>query len=143
MPHRRFDVDIGRLEAEVQGQQEKIMGQVKTGAYLRQLRNDANLSLSDMGLKLGFSKAYLSNIEQGVKTMSDHFIRQIADFYNIDENIIYDLLGRVPLLAREQLDEDSNLQQLLSEIKRDKKLTDEKKQKLFQQMYRLYKNFPE
>ena len=137
MPDKRIDVDIGKA------QEEKIIGQVKAGTYLKSLRNDRLLSLADLGVCLGVSKTYLSAIEQGVKTMSDHFIREIANFHGIDENIIYELLGRVPLLAREQLDEASNLQQLLSEIKRDKRFDDEKKQKLFQQMYRLYKNFPE
>jgi transcriptional regulator with XRE-family HTH domain len=131
------------IQAEIEEQQEKVFGQIKAGAYLKQLRLDTNQSLADLGKNLGVSAAYLSNVEQGVKTMSDHFIRQIADFYEIDENMIFELLGRVPLLAREQLDEDSTLQDLLVEIKRDPKLTDEKKQKLFDQMYKLYKDFPE
>jgi transcriptional regulator with XRE-family HTH domain len=143
MPDKRVDMDIGKIEAAVQDQQDKIMGQVKTGAYLRQLRQDADLSLSQLGAQLGVSKSFLSAVEQGVKTMSDHFIRELSNFYDIDENCLYELLGRVPLLAREELDEVSNLQKLLSEIRRDKKLTDEKKQKLYDQMYKLYKNFPE
>lgn len=117
--------------------------QIKTGLYLRELRLNHDLSLAALGSELGVSAPYLSNVEQGTKNMSDHFVRQIADFYHIDETILFEMLGRVPLLAREQLDESSNLQELLVEIKRDKKLTEENKQKLFDQMYKLYKNFPE
>lgn len=131
MKDNRVDVDIGKEH------------QIRAGAYLKSLRLEQGLSLTALGDKLDVSAAYLSNVESGTKTMSDHFVRQIADLYKLDENVLFDLLGRVPLLAREQLDEDSNLQQLLSEIKRNKKLTEEKKQKLFQQMYNLYKNFPE
>lgn len=137
MKNRGPDIDVEK------DQQDKILGQLKAGSYLKQLRQDMELSLADLGRKLGVSAAYLSNIEQGVKTMSDHFVRQIAEYFEIDETVVFDLLGRVPLLAREQLDEASNLQELLVEIKRDRKLTDEKKQILFDQMYKLYKNFPE
>jgi transcriptional regulator with XRE-family HTH domain len=137
LKNNRIDEDVGKE------QQEKINSQIQTGYYLKTLRLEHELSLTALGNKLGVSAAYLSNVETGVKPMSDHFVRQIADFYKLDENVLFDLLGRVPLLAREQLDEDSNLQHLLSEIKRNKKLTEEKKQKLFQQMYNLYKNFPE
>jgi transcriptional regulator with XRE-family HTH domain len=136
-------IDIEKIDADMHNQQEKLMGQLRAGAYLKQLRTDNDLSLADLGKKLGVSAAYLSNIEQGVKSMSDHFIRQISDYYEIDETCLFELLGRVPLLAREQLDEANSLQDLLVEIKRDKKLTDEKKQKLFDQMYKLYKNFPD
>jgi transcriptional regulator with XRE-family HTH domain len=139
----RKEVDIKKLDIEIQEQQRKISGQVRTGSLLRQLRIERELSLTALGEQLGVSSAYLSNIEQGVKAMSDHFTRQIADFYNVDENTLFGLLGRVPLLAREQLDEAGGLQDLLVEIKRNPKLTEEKKQRLFDQMYELYKNFPE
>lgn len=137
------DKDKDKVNDEINDQQVKIMGQIKAGTHLKQLRLEKKLSLVVLGEKLGVSAAYLSNIEQGVKTMSDHFIRQIADFYSIDETIIFELMNRVPLLAREQLDESNNLQSLLVEIKRNKKLTDEKKQKIFDQMYKLYRDFPE
>jgi transcriptional regulator with XRE-family HTH domain len=140
---KKKQVDINRLDADTVGQQEKLQGQIRAGAFLKQLRAERELSLVALGEKLGVSSAYLSNIESGVKSMSDHFVRQIADFFHVDENSIFELLGRVPLLAREQLDEESTLQDLLVEIKRDPKLTDERKQKLFDQMYYLYKNFPE
>lgn len=141
MPKKDFNID--ELDAEIQQQQEKLLGQVRAGAYLKQIRIENEMSLALLGEKLGVSAAYLSNIEQGVKSMSDHFIRQIADFYVIDENNIFELLNRVPLLAREQLIEATSLQELLVEIKRNKKLTEDKKQRLFDQMYSLYKNFPE
>lgn len=113
----------------------------QTGAYLKRLRLDKGLSLVGLGEELGVSAAYLSNVESGNKSMSDYFVRQIADFYNQDETVLFEMLDRVPLLAREQLTEDSNLQSLLVEIKRNKKLSDAEKQNLFQQMYELYKKF--
>jgi transcriptional regulator with XRE-family HTH domain len=122
---------------------DKNIAMIKTGAYLKNLRKSKGLSLMVLGEHLGVSAAYLSNVESGDKTMSDYFVRQVADFYKGDESVLFTMLDRVPLLAREQLTEDSNLQSLLVEIKRNKKLTDGDKQKLFQQMLELYKNFPE
>lgn len=136
MPYKDND-----LMKDIQEQQEKILGQVKAGMFLKRLRAEEELSMADLGKELGVSSAYLSNCESGVKSMSDHFVRQISDYFKIDENVFFGLLGRVPLLAKEELDEDSNLQKLLSEIRRDPKLDEEKKQKLYDQMYRLYKSF--
>lgn len=113
----------------------------RTGTYLKRLRTNKELSLTTLGEQLGVSAAYLSNVENGNKEMSDYFVRQIADFYKVDETVVFGLLDRVPLLAREQLNEDSNLQSLLVEIKQNKKLNDAEKQKFFQQMYELYKKF--
>lgn len=143
MPTKHNEVDIDQLDAQTQGQQEKLQGQIRAGAYLKQLRNDRQLSLSALGEHLGVSSAYLSNIESGVKSMSDYFARQVADFFEIEENILFELLGRVPLLAKEELVGDSNLQKLLTEIRIDPRFDDERKQKLYDQMYRLYKTFPE
>jgi transcriptional regulator with XRE-family HTH domain len=144
VPHRKRDLIKTDLNIQsIEEQQEKVFGQIKAGAFLKQLRMEREFSLALLGEHLGVSAAYLSGIEQGVKTMSDAFIREISEFFEVDENTIFELLGRVPLLAREQLDEADSLQELLVEIKRNPKLTDEKKQKLFDQMYELYKNFPE
>jgi transcriptional regulator with XRE-family HTH domain len=144
MVSRKRDLIKNDLNVQaVEEQQAKIMGQVRAGAYLKQLRSERELSLADLGKELGVSSAYLSNIEQGVKSMSDYFAREIAQFFQVDENIIFELLGRVPLLAKEELEDESNLQKLIIEIRQDPKLDDEKKQKLYDQMYKLYKNFPE
>lgn len=130
-------------EKDVSEQEKKILGQVKAGFYLKSIRAEHELSLVSLGKELNVSAAYLSGVEQGTKTMSDYFVRIISDFYQIDENIIFELLNRVPLLAREQLEENKDIQELLAEIKKNKKISEDKKQKLFQQMIELYKNFPE
>lgn len=135
------NIDIDKLDADTQGKREKLRGQIRAGAYLRQLRQERELSLATLGKQLGVSSAYLSNVEQGVKAMNDYFVRQISGYFQINENNIFDLLGRVPLLAREQLEENEHLQSLLVEIKSNPKLTDEKKQRLISQMYELYKKF--
>lgn len=133
--------DIRQLEIDIRNQQEKLIGQAKAGAYLKQLRSDLGLSLADLGTKLNVSAAYLSNIEQGVKTMSDIFIRQISEYYDINEDLIYELLGRPLLSAREELEDSPELQQLLAHIRKNKQLSDDKKEELIHKMRRLYVEF--
>lgn len=137
------ELNLLAIKKEAEEQAAKLSKQVTAGTYLRQLRAQADLSLAKLGKELGVSAFYLSEVERGLKAMSDHFIRDISDFYNINESELFNILGRVPLLAREQLYEDNNLQKLLVEIKRNKKFTDEQRQEFFHRVYELYKNFPE
>lgn len=133
--------DTKQIEIEIKNKQEKLVGQVKAGVYLKQLRIDLGLSLADLGKRIDVSAAYLSNIEQGVKSMSDQFIRQIAEFYDINEDFIYELLGRPLLSAREELEDSQELQQLLAHIRKNEELSDDKKEELICKMRKLYVEF--
>ena len=67
---------------------------------------------------IGISANFLSEIERGIKSPSDLLIREIANFYQIDEDIIFDKMNRVPLRARNILERNKDLQKALSNIEK-------------------------
>lgn len=137
------EVDIGKLDRETKERQEEMERRIRTGAYIKKLRTDKGLSLAQLGKELGCSAPYVSGIESGVRVMSDQFIRGLADYFGMKETVLFDLLARVPLLTKEQIEESDTLKNLFAEIKANKKLSDEDKHTLFNQMVQLYKDFPE
>ena len=57
----------------------------KLGAYLKQLRKDANLSIRDVTRECGIAPSYLSKIEKGDSffTLSIHTLLKLSKFYKI------------------------------------------------------------
>lgn len=107
------------------------------GEYLTKLRTEQDHSLSFVGKKVGVSSNYLSEIERGLKTPSDEVLREIAKYFNIPEQEIFEKIGRVPLQAREELEENEMLQRTLSQI-RSSKMSESQKQKLYEEVNRIY-----
>lgn len=119
---------------------EQLIRQIETGEYLLKLRNEKGISLAKVGETLKVSSNYLSEIERGLRIPSDHLIRTIADFYNINENDLFRRFGKIPLTAREELEGNETLQKALSEIRSNPNLTEEHKQSLYDELFKLYKD---
>ncbi len=119
--------------------EKQLLRQSQAGDYLLDLRNEKGLSLAKVCKILEISANYLSEIERGLKVPSDHLIRQLADFYDIDEASLFERFGKVPLTVREALENSKSLRKTISEISSSKKLTEEQKQELYDELYRLYK----
>lgn len=120
---------------------QQIFKQLRTARYLQATRRAMGETLTHMAKNLGVSHPYLSEIEKGIKVPSDQLIKAIANFYKIDEDDLFQRYGKVPILAREELENRPILQKTLSEIKTNKKLTDEQKDELYDKMYRLYVSY--
>ena len=116
----------------------QLLRQFDSGQYLKQLRGKRTLAA--LGKELAISSAYLSDIERG-KMPSDRFIGLIADFYEIDEDELFKLWGKVPMLAKDEIQNNTTLQRTLREISRNSKLTDEKKEELYDEIYKTYLRF--
>lgn len=112
---------------------------LQTGKMLQQLRLERNESLADVCSKIKVSKNYLSEIERGLKVPSDQLILDLADHYNINHHDLFQSFGKVPISAREELEKFDNLQRTLGDIHRDKRLNDDQKQELYDELYRLYR----
>lgn len=89
---------------------------VELGEYLKNLRAVKGMSTRAVGEELNVSSNYISEIERGIKAPADHTLREIAQLYNVDENILFDKLKRVPLKATEALNSHERLQKLLTNI---------------------------
>jgi transcriptional regulator with XRE-family HTH domain len=56
------------------GRKDKASSEDSIGAYLKQVREQANVSQTDMARHLGYSKEHLSRVENGAATPSDELI---------------------------------------------------------------------
>ncbi len=119
-------------------EKEQLLKHFEAGRYMKTLRGDR--SLAEVCKSLEVSTNYLSSVERG-QPPSDRFISLAAEFYGIDEDSLFILWGKVPILAKEEIRENESLQRTLSEIRRNSKLTDEQKQNLYDSIYKTYRKF--
>jgi transcriptional regulator with XRE-family HTH domain len=102
------------------------------GSYLRAQRRLANLSLRQMADLAQISNPYLSQIERGLHEPSVHVLRSIARALNLSAETVLEQAG---LLAAEN---DADVVDTESAIRRDRALTDEQKLALLA-VYRSYR----
>lgn len=121
----------------------QLLRMVQTGDCLKELRLKKKLSLKDVCDVLSLSTTYLSEIERGIKAPSDYLIRELAEFYGIDEDIIFDKLGRVPLSIMEELRENKYLNDMIRSVRGNKDLSDERKYQIYESLFRVYKSMLE
>ncbi|SDY99984.1 helix-turn-helix domain-containing protein [Thermoactinomyces sp. DSM 45892] len=106
--------------------------------YLRSIRKQKNKTLAQIADTLKVTESYMSQIENGKRVPSDLFIRELAQTYQIDERILFEKMEKIPLGVYEALESNKTLQNILSGIRYNKKLPDEEKQKLIDEIYQLY-----
>jgi transcriptional regulator with XRE-family HTH domain len=99
------------------------------GAYLREQRVGAELSLRQLAEQAGVSNPYLSQIERGLRKPSAEILQQIARALEISSETLYIRAGIL-----EERPEDSDL---AGEIRRDPWLDEEQKRTLI----RIYESF--
>ncbi len=120
-------------------EEKAVIQRLNTGKKLKELRTNKGLTITDIGKAWGISANYVSEIERGMKIPSDHLIIKIAEFYGLDENSLFEGFGKIPLLVREEFEHNKSLQRALLEVAKSKKLTEEKKERIYDQAYRALK----
>lgn len=111
---------------------------IEIGNYINAYRVKRKLSIQQMSVRVGVNPSYLREVERGVKVPDDFFIRNLTEQFGLDENYMFMLLGRTPLIAREELDRNDILQKTLVEIGISS-FSEQKKQELYQMFYSLTK----
>jgi transcriptional regulator with XRE-family HTH domain len=99
------------------------------GAFIREQRRSARLSLRNLSDLAGISNPYLSQIERGLRKPSADILQQIAKALRISAETLYVRAGIL-----EQRDPDAGLEEA---IDRDPTLTDRQKQALLE----VYRSF--
>lgn len=77
------------------------------------------------------------------KCPQNRFMGVLAEFYEIDEDELFKLWGKDPTLAKDEIINNATLQRTLREISRNTRLTDEKKEELYDEIYKTYLRFSE
>ena len=109
------------------------------GPYMVELRKKHDISQAQAAKVFDISKSYMNEIEKGIKCPSDAVIRNIAEFFEIDESDLFKRFGKTPLLARELFEEMPGLQDVLAKIRSNPNLTDDQRQKFLDSVERTYK----
>lgn len=109
---------------------------VEIGHYIHECRTRRKLSLQLLGVRLGVNPSYLREVERGERIPDDEFIRSLAENCQLDENYIYDRLGKAPLIAREELERHVHLQEMLKAIGMSS-LSEQKKDEIYQRCYEI------
>jgi transcriptional regulator with XRE-family HTH domain len=91
------------------------------GAYLREQRENAQLSLRQLAEMAGVSNPYLSQIERGLKRPSAEILQQIANGLQVSAESLY---VRAGILDERVADDPAAAPSVLTAIARDASLTD-------------------
>lgn len=111
---------------------------LEIGRYINEYRVSRKLSLQQFSVRVGVSSSQLREVERGEKIPDDQFIRTLSEQCGLDENFIYKCLGKSPLVAREELEQHSLLQEILKEI-RLSELSEQKREEIYRQFYTITK----
>ncbi|MBC9786580.1 helix-turn-helix domain-containing protein [Heliobacterium chlorum] len=115
--------------------------QADVGEYLRGLREKHELTLTELGKKVGVSAAYLSELERGFKTPSDKLIMELAVLYEIDIEDLFNRFGKISATATTVLEKNPGIQKTLATISRDPRLSEEEKQDLYDEFFNVYLSY--
>jgi transcriptional regulator with XRE-family HTH domain len=110
------------------------------GGRLYYLRKQDKRTLTDVADDTGISANFLSELERNKKEPSDETVQKLAAYYDVEEDELFRLLGRLPKRIRDEMEESPHLQTLLLEITHNKGLCREKKEKLYRKLIELYKS---
>lgn len=113
---------------------------VRLGGKLKELRKIRELSLKEVGNAVNISHNFLSEVENGKKEPSMETLRELAKFFKIDEDEFFRILRKVPLRVQELIEEDIELQKLLSEAQKKFGNNPEKLEIIKEQITRIYKD---
>ena len=113
----------------------------KFGSYLHDIRMENGYTLSDIANKIELTKQYLSYLERGKKDPSDSTIYKIANFYNINEQILFNLLGRIPHKLQEKLYENEYFNELIIYITENPCILKSKQEEFCIEFKKLYERY--
>lgn len=111
---------------------------VEVGRYINEYRVRRKISLQQLSVRVGVNPSYLREVERGEKIPDDQFIRNISETCDLDENYIFSCLGKAPLIAREELEKHTVLQDTLKEIGMSQ-FSQEKKEEIYRKFYLIAK----
>lgn len=110
---------------------------LEAGGKLKELRKKTNLSIFKVARKINISGNYLSLLERGINAPSDAVIFSLAEFYNINPEIIFKWYGKIIPPTSDQLNSVPSLKKIITEISIDPRLSDEEKDQFAKRVYEI------
>jgi transcriptional regulator with XRE-family HTH domain len=127
---------------EIREFEEDTLKRIETGKYIKKLRLAKGETQEQLGIAIGVKKTHISEIEAGKKKITDQLVVSIAIHFNIDENILFGKLGRIPLTAMEVLGQMPDLQKALTKI-HSKRIPNDRKEQAMNDILMIYERLAE
>lgn len=105
---------------------------------LKTKRELKNITIRELGKRLGISSTYYAEVERGEKIPSDHITRRISELLEIPEEELFFHFDKKPILKGASL-EIVALKKTIDEVRRSK-LNEDRKQELYDKIHSLYKH---
>lgn len=109
----------------------------EAGEKLKELRKDTKLSIYKVAKKVHISGNYLSLLERGINAPSDVIIFNLAEFYNINPEVIFKWYNRIVPPSDKQLESMPSLKKIMTELSIDPRLSDDEKDEISKRIYQI------
>ncbi len=109
----------------------------EAGEKLKELRKETKLSIFKVAKKVHISGNYLSLLERGINAPSDIIIFSLAEFYNVNPEVIFRLYNRILPPSDKQLESMPSLKKIMTELSIDPRLSDNEKDEISKRIYEI------
>lgn len=108
-------------------------------AMLRYKRIVNNLTIKELGRRLGVSSEFLGEIEKGNKIPSDYLIYNLADFLGISQDILFSGFNKIPILGEYyyKVKDREKFKELVYKVT-DSDISEDSKQLLYDNVFEAY-----
>lgn len=79
-----------------------MLSKEELGSYLKNIRNNKDLSLREVNKLTDISYTHLNMIENGKRNVTPALLRNLANLYNVDYLDLYEKAGYIDLIEEEQ-----------------------------------------
>ncbi|MBP1917525.1 transcriptional regulator with XRE-family HTH domain [Lederbergia galactosidilyticus] len=118
--------------------EEDVVKEKEFGRYIREKRLKRGFTLSQVAVRLEISTNYVSQIERGVREVTDDLVVGFAALYNVELDKLFWMSGKIPVDVRKLIMKDKDLQNALSYIHKFG-LSTERKERLTKEFLKLIK----
>ncbi|MGG0794790.1 helix-turn-helix transcriptional regulator [Brevibacillus laterosporus] len=119
---------------------EKEQRRQEFGMFVKNLRKQNYKTIEDVAKHIGVSINFISLIERGQKQPSDLVISGYAEYFGVDEILLYEKLDKLSPHIKNTLEEHSGFKKLVSELLVTVD-NPELRQELYEEVYNVYKDF--
>ncbi|ALA47971.1 putative transcriptional regulator [Brevibacillus phage Sundance] len=119
---------------------EKEQRRQEFGMFVKNLRKQNYKTIEDVAKHIGVSINFISLIERGQKQPSDLVISGYAEYFGVDEILLYEKLDKLSPHIKNTLKEHSGFKKLVSELLVTVD-NPELRQELYEEVYNVYKDF--
>ena len=109
----------------------------EAGEKLKELRKNTKLSIYKVAKRVHISGNYLSLLERGINAPSNVIIFNLAEFYNIEPEIIFKWYNRILPPNDKQLESMPSLKKIMTELFIDPRLSDDEKNEISKRIYEI------